>query len=445
MIKKTLVKIELGCGSKKTAGFIGVDRFALPGVDIVATIDKELPFKNDFADVIYAQHSLEHFNNFTSIMEEIYRICKHKALVMILAPYYFTTTNISNPYHYQPFTEDTLRFFSGAKTSIIDPKEIERPNAMHYGLITSDNSKSKVEFVPLSLEFFYYPGYRHLPAEQKRILRRSFLNVCDQFFLCAIVNKKEEDFSDAEIEKLLEFAKEQEPIIVEVLRQRDQVLCEEDFVLAPFITPLGDKLKQDIEISSFQLRENLFEQIGSTKQELNAELSRIKLIATSLEHESAELMKSYLNRRRIRHMYYFYNANRNIESTIFSNYTIFSDTLLRKSPDYESNSILSLSAPLYLTEYSEYKIKGEGAHLTFFVTAGYGAHLLIEFVAEEKIIGQQHVTLKTEGVVSVPAPCKQEMYVRFRVTNNSSIVRLLEIENRRFCLFSKYSLAGYLD
>ena len=79
------------------------------------------------------------------------------------------------------------------------------------------------------------------------------------------MNKKEEDFSDAEIEKLLEFAKEQEPIIVEALRQRDQVLCEEDFVLAPFITPLGDKLKQDIEISSFQLRENLFEQIGSTK------------------------------------------------------------------------------------------------------------------------------------------------------------------------------------
>ena len=83
--------------------------------------------------------------------------------------------------------------------------------------------------------------------------------------------------------------------------------------------------------------------------------------------------------------------------------------------------------------------------MTFFVTAGYVAHLFIEFVAEGKIIGQQHVTLKTEGVVSVPAPCKQEMYVRFRVTNNSSIVRLLEIENRRFCLFSKYSLAGYLD
>ena len=58
--KADRVRLNLGCGHVPLDGYLNVDRRALPGVDIVAEIDK-LPFGPGEVDEIFSAHLVEHF------------------------------------------------------------------------------------------------------------------------------------------------------------------------------------------------------------------------------------------------------------------------------------------------------------------------------------------------------------------------------------------------
>src|SRR5215468_3449050 len=105
-----MLRIDLGCGKKKSAGFLGVDRYPLPGVDIVADMNGVLPFRADSVDVLFGSHSLEHVAELTETMREIYRVCKHGAQLCVVAPYSAQKLNWANPYHKWAFNEHTPRF-----------------------------------------------------------------------------------------------------------------------------------------------------------------------------------------------------------------------------------------------------------------------------------------------------------------------------------------------
>lgn len=115
----------------------------MPGVDIVTDLNKTLPFQDGVAEAVLACHSLEHLDNFEFTMSEIFRVRNHGAIVMILAPYYNTGTNIANPYHKIPFNENTFQFFNNYPSEIIDVQmeEYYRPLAPNWGLGKSDKSE----------------------------------------------------------------------------------------------------------------------------------------------------------------------------------------------------------------------------------------------------------------------------------------------------------------
>ncbi|MGE4272456.1 MAG: methyltransferase domain-containing protein [Desulfitobacterium sp.] len=75
-------------------------------------MNEGLPFEDNSAEIILACHSLEHMDDLYFTMSEIFRICKHKAILYILAPYYKSSLNIANLYHKNVFNEETFRFFS---------------------------------------------------------------------------------------------------------------------------------------------------------------------------------------------------------------------------------------------------------------------------------------------------------------------------------------------
>lgn len=80
------IKVDLGCGSRKNQGFIGVDIYPWPGVDLVADLTKKFPFPDNTVDEIIAYDCLEHLPNIIHTMNEIWRICKPGATVDILVP-----------------------------------------------------------------------------------------------------------------------------------------------------------------------------------------------------------------------------------------------------------------------------------------------------------------------------------------------------------------------
>jgi len=133
-----VVSVDLGCGKKKQSGFIGIDRFPLPGVDIVADMNKGLPLTDNSVDYLVASHSLEHVDDLLFTMQEIYRVCKHRALVCIVAPYCNTSLNMANPFHKQAFNEHSPRFFTTSSWTPLSKSDYESPGIPEWGLAESD-------------------------------------------------------------------------------------------------------------------------------------------------------------------------------------------------------------------------------------------------------------------------------------------------------------------
>lgn len=184
-----MVKVDLGCGKAKPEGFIGVDRYPMPGVDIVADLDAPLPIASDSVDLLYASHSLEHVRDLMATMREVYRVCKHGAQVCIVAPYYEQKLNLANPYHVWAFNEHTPRFWTDYPYTPVEPEEYRHPQGHTWGLSRTDNSNPGLDLRLVDMECFYFPQYLGLPAQRLRELRHTQTDVCDQILYHLIVWK----------------------------------------------------------------------------------------------------------------------------------------------------------------------------------------------------------------------------------------------------------------
>ncbi|WP_353633802.1 methyltransferase domain-containing protein [Halobacterium sp. NMX12-1] len=92
-------QIELGCGKKKPEGFYGVDISETEVVDQTENLDQpgwDLP--SDHFHVIRAVDLFEHLSNPTQFMEEVWRIAKPEAKIVIRGPH-ISSDNWHDPTH----------------------------------------------------------------------------------------------------------------------------------------------------------------------------------------------------------------------------------------------------------------------------------------------------------------------------------------------------------
>lgn len=82
-----MIKLNLGCGTDVREGFLNIDVRNLPNVDIVSTLEN-LPFEDNYADLIVAQDVLEHFCRIElgRVLEEIKRVLKIGGILEIRVP-----------------------------------------------------------------------------------------------------------------------------------------------------------------------------------------------------------------------------------------------------------------------------------------------------------------------------------------------------------------------
>ena len=150
------VIVDLGCGSKKIDGAIGLDRRLEPGVDLICDFEHELPLKTDSVDIMNMSHIMEHVRDLIPFMEEVYRVCRPGAKVRIVVPYYASRGAFRDPTHVRFITEDTFQYF-------------EQPT--DYGVKTNFRIENIV--YDMRKPFRYFPKYF-----QKRF-RRYLWNVVD--------------------------------------------------------------------------------------------------------------------------------------------------------------------------------------------------------------------------------------------------------------------------
>lgn len=114
--KDGLVKIDLGCGSNKMPGFIGVDYRKVAGVDVVQDLE-EFPWvlPSECATLIVCGHVVEHINpakfGFIKFMDECWRILKYGGQMMISTPYAGSRGYWTDPTHCNPCTIETWAYF----------------------------------------------------------------------------------------------------------------------------------------------------------------------------------------------------------------------------------------------------------------------------------------------------------------------------------------------
>jgi len=114
--------LDLGCGKAKRAGCVGMDRYSLPGVDVVHDMKVvPWPFPDRSFDAVYANHILEHVPDLIQTMEEIHRILKLGGRLFVRVPFYRAPGAFQDPTHVRFFTERTFEYFTPDGTTSLSP------------------------------------------------------------------------------------------------------------------------------------------------------------------------------------------------------------------------------------------------------------------------------------------------------------------------------------
>lgn len=84
------LKLDLGCGKNKQAGFVGVDSRKFLGVDQVVDLTKPWPWKSDSVDEVYCSHFVEHLTGPQRVhfINELYRVLQVDKKATVITPHW---------------------------------------------------------------------------------------------------------------------------------------------------------------------------------------------------------------------------------------------------------------------------------------------------------------------------------------------------------------------
>lgn len=106
-----MTKLNLGSGNSRCDGFLNLDISEEFSPDIVCDLSQGIPLKDNSVDEIKANHIIEHLSDTIFIMNEIYRVCKHDAIVNIEVPHQNSKMAFADPTHKKIFNEESFKYF----------------------------------------------------------------------------------------------------------------------------------------------------------------------------------------------------------------------------------------------------------------------------------------------------------------------------------------------
>ncbi|MFA6582789.1 MAG: class I SAM-dependent methyltransferase [Elusimicrobiaceae bacterium] len=104
--------LDIGCGTRKKANAVGIDINPRSAADVIHNLEVvPYPFADNSFDEIYADNVLEHLSGTIAIMEEIHRLGRHGALVVISVPYFRSKWAYADPTHKVFFSAESFAYF----------------------------------------------------------------------------------------------------------------------------------------------------------------------------------------------------------------------------------------------------------------------------------------------------------------------------------------------
>lgn len=106
-------RLNVGCGRNPLVGWINMDKADLHGVDVVWDLATfPLPFEDDSIDEFLLSHVIEHINAPLPLMEELWRIAKPGARMIIRTPYGSSDDAWEDPTHVRPYFLQSHNYYS---------------------------------------------------------------------------------------------------------------------------------------------------------------------------------------------------------------------------------------------------------------------------------------------------------------------------------------------
>lgn len=165
--EKSGIRLDIGCGSNKNPGFVGIDMLDLPGVDIIHDLEETpWPLPDESVIMATASHVLEHINPhkgvFINVMNEIWRVLKPGGQFAFVVPHASSHGYQQDPTHCNMINETTMHYFAPLSSTQLynfyrpKPWKIERqffnPNTNIEVLLTKlPEDTEAYKFMPTSL------------------------------------------------------------------------------------------------------------------------------------------------------------------------------------------------------------------------------------------------------------------------------------------------------
>ena len=89
-VDKPIARIlDIGCGTNKIPGAIGMDINPLSAADVIHDLDdRPYPFADDQFDEVIGRHVIEHVRDPVAVMSELHRITRPGGLIRLVAPHW---------------------------------------------------------------------------------------------------------------------------------------------------------------------------------------------------------------------------------------------------------------------------------------------------------------------------------------------------------------------
>jgi SAM-dependent methyltransferase len=120
--RKGLHAIDMGAAHGKQPGYLGLDQYDQPGVDIVADVTQGIPLSDSSVGVVRAVDFLEHIPDKVAVFNELYRVLAHGGLLLSMTPSTDGRGAFQDPTHVAFYNQNSFWYFTERRYAAFVPQ-----------------------------------------------------------------------------------------------------------------------------------------------------------------------------------------------------------------------------------------------------------------------------------------------------------------------------------
>jgi hypothetical protein len=110
------IRLNVGCGRSILPGWVNLDSYFLPGVDVVADLEtcrtSALPLPSDSVGEFLLSHVVEHITDVLPMMQELHRVATADAVMTVRVPFGSSDDAAEDPTHVRAMYTGSFGYFS---------------------------------------------------------------------------------------------------------------------------------------------------------------------------------------------------------------------------------------------------------------------------------------------------------------------------------------------